>query len=385
MKRRRHRKQPVQKQQSGNELFLKPTVQTKLNVGKPGDKYEVEADRMADKVVNNSGKDGAIQKKEGEEEVQQKPLANSITPLVQRMEATEDESVQSKKESIQRMEEEEPVQKMEEEEVQKQEEEETVQQKEDEEVQAKCATCQEEGVQKKEDEEVQAKSNQQKAQKPSLESQLRKGKGGQQMDAGTQAEMESGFGADFSNVRIHTDSEAVQMSQDIGAQAFTHGNDIYFNKGKYDPNSKEGKHLLAHELTHTIQQKGFNESTSQLKVQYKTKGCKGMTTFNRPFKHMIKVPFFSTTDCKKIKVTLNIEDISVGHIGACTYLDVNIDGVSRTKRRVKTHSEKSKVVTRVLEYEMKNATKHHLILSLNCPKYEGYYTALKVSGEIKRY
>ncbi|MFD2567829.1 eCIS core domain-containing protein [Pseudotenacibaculum haliotis] len=384
MKRRRHRKQPVQKQQSGNELFLKPTVQTKLNVGKPGDKYEVEADKMADKVVNNSGKDGTIQKKEGEEEVQQKPLANSITPLVQRMEATEDESVQSKQESIQRMEEEEPVQKMEEEEVQKQEEEETVQQKEDEEVQAKCAACQEEGLQKKEDEEVQAKSNQQKVQKPSLESQLRKGKGGQQMDAGTQAEMESGFGADFSNVRIHTDSEAVQMSQDIGAQAFTHGNDIYFNKGKYDPNSKEGKHLLAHELTHTIQQKGFNESTSQFKVQCKNKGCKGKVPFNATFENQVKIPFFSTSDCSKIKVVLKIQDVSEGHIGACTSLNVSIDGVGRTKRTVKVHPTK-KITRKTLHFEMKNATKHHLILTIPCTKYEGYYTPLKVSGKVERY
>jgi len=69
-------------------------------------------------------------------------------------------------------------------------------------------------------------------------------------------EMESGFGTDFSNVKIHTNSNAVQMSKELGAQAFTHGNDIYFNKGKFNPSSKEGKHLLAHELTHTVQQKG---------------------------------------------------------------------------------------------------------------------------------
>ena len=90
----------------------------------------------------------------------------------------------------------------------------------------------------------------------SVESRLRHGNGAN-MDKATKAEMESGFGADFSGVQIHTDGEAAQMSQDIGAQAFTHGNDIYFNKGKYDPNSKEGKHLLAHELTHTVQQTGM--------------------------------------------------------------------------------------------------------------------------------
>ncbi|MBL4605388.1 MAG: DUF4157 domain-containing protein, partial [Flavobacteriaceae bacterium] len=225
-------------------------------MGKPGDKYEVEADKMADQVVRKSGKENSVQKKEGEDEVQQKPLATSITPLVQKMEVAEDETAQTK---LQRKEDEEPVQ--------KKEEEEPVQAKEEEEVQAKCNDCEKEGVQKKEDEEVQAKSDSQKHQKPSIENKLRNGNGGGKMDATTQGEMEQGFGADFSQVNIHTNSEAAQMSQDIGAQAFTHGNDIYFNKGKYNPNSKDGKHLLAHELTHTIQQKGMVQKKGISKTQ----------------------------------------------------------------------------------------------------------------------
>jgi len=52
--RRRYRKPPP-KQVQGNETFFKPSVQRKLNVGKPGDKYEVEADKMADQVVHNTG------------------------------------------------------------------------------------------------------------------------------------------------------------------------------------------------------------------------------------------------------------------------------------------------------------------------------------------
>lgn len=68
--------------------------------------------------------------------------------------------------------------------------------------------------------------------------------------------MESRFGTDFSDVKIHTGSEAVQMSSELNAQAFAVGNDIYFNEGKYNPNSDSGKHLLAHELTHTVQQSG---------------------------------------------------------------------------------------------------------------------------------
>jgi len=66
--------------------------------------------------------------------------------------------------------------------------------------------------------------------------------------------MSSRFGADFSGVRIHTDTSAQQMSKQVNAHAFTYGNHIYFNSGKYDPASKSGQTLLAHELTHTIQQ-----------------------------------------------------------------------------------------------------------------------------------
>jgi hypothetical protein len=76
------------------------------------------------------------------------------------------------------------------------------------------------------------------------------------MDHGTQSFMESRFGTDFSDVRIHTGSQAVQMSRGLNAQAFTVGNDVYFNEGKYSPNFDSGKHLLAHELTHTVQQGG---------------------------------------------------------------------------------------------------------------------------------
>lgn len=68
------------------------------------------------------------------------------------------------------------------------------------------------------------------------------------------AEMGHAIGADFNGVRIHTGEEATQMNRDLGAQAFTHGNDIYFNSGKYDPSSTNGKRLLAHELTHVVQQ-----------------------------------------------------------------------------------------------------------------------------------
>jgi hypothetical protein len=61
---------------------------------------------------------------------------------------------------------------------------------------------------------------------------------------------------DFSQVRVHTDIEAGRMSQELGAQAFAHDRDIYFGVGRYSPQSLKGKRLLAHELTHVVQQQG---------------------------------------------------------------------------------------------------------------------------------
>lgn len=77
---------------------------------------------------------------------------------------------------------------------------------------------------------------------------------GSPMPARTLAEMSRSFGIDLSHVRIHTDAAAVRLCQVLNAQAFTHGCDIYFNEGKYDPESSDGRLLLAHELTHVAQQ-----------------------------------------------------------------------------------------------------------------------------------
>ncbi|QTE46214.1 MULTISPECIES: DUF4157 domain-containing protein [Mucilaginibacter] len=80
--------------------------------------------------------------------------------------------------------------------------------------------------------------------------------GGEPLPVNTREEMEGAMGADLSAIRIHNNSEAAGLSNDLQAQAFTHGNDIYFGAGKYDPQSKSGQHLLAHEVTHTVQQGG---------------------------------------------------------------------------------------------------------------------------------
>ena len=77
---------------------------------------------------------------------------------------------------------------------------------------------------------------------------------GKNMDSQTNSFMSGSFGADFSQVKIHTDTEASGLNRELNANAFTVGRDIYFNTGMYEPETEKGKHLLAHELTHTIQQ-----------------------------------------------------------------------------------------------------------------------------------
>ena len=293
--------------------FFGPKVQKKLTTGTVGDKYETEADNVADKVVNKRKTGGLLQSR-SEEAIQQKPISETIStvqkqdlaqeqPLQKKgKEKEEDKKVQKKSDKeedkkvqkkgekeedkkVQKKsdkEEDKKVQKKGEKEedkkVQKKsdkEEDKKVQKKgekeEDKKVQKKCADCEGEDkkAQKKEEKKeekkpVQAKLKESNSVNEGIESDLNSSKGGgSAMDKNTKQEMESGFGADFSSVNIHTDSKAVQMSEELGAQAFTHGNDVYFNKGKYNPDSKEGKHLLAHELTHTVQQTGMVQKSME--------------------------------------------------------------------------------------------------------------------------
>lgn len=79
---------------------------------------------------------------------------------------------------------------------------------------------------------------------------------GSSLPAETRARMETHLGADFSGVRVHSDSTSSRLSNSLGANAFTTGKDIYFNESRYNPDSKTGQALLAHELTHVVQQGG---------------------------------------------------------------------------------------------------------------------------------
>lgn len=223
-------------------------LQAKLSVNKPGDHYEQEADRIADKVSSKAKKNetqfisastAPAMQRQAEEQVQEKPLAQSITPLVQR---------QAESEELQRKTEEEKVQA-------KADDEEAVQQKEEEEpVQAKAEEEEEETVQAKEGSQSEAVATAQEV-APEVSGSLQQTKGmGVPLPEPVQADLGQRLGVDLSGVKIHTDSKAVLMNRILHAQAFTHKNNIYFNEGKFQPETQQGKHLLAHEVTHTIQQ-----------------------------------------------------------------------------------------------------------------------------------
>ncbi len=285
-------------------FFSSSFIQPKLSVSQPDDPQEKEADQMATKVMTMPEPAVVSPAADKNEELQRAPEEKEL----QKMEEQKKEEVQR---VVQRKEEKEEVQAKEEEEVhRKEEDKEEVQRaeekKEDEQVQRMCSDCKEEKkeVQRQEQkEEVQTKSfdsassdnhrsfslslkgegeeeKEKISRKPSsacrppiimrsgrgppshqntFEQTLESSKGiGSPMPRETVGFMESRFNADFSGVRIHTSETSVQMNRDIHAQAFTHGNDIYFNNGKYSPNTSDGQFLLAHELTHTIQQGASN-------------------------------------------------------------------------------------------------------------------------------
>ncbi len=82
--------------------------------------------------------------------------------------------------------------------------------------------------------------------------------GGQPLDAGLQQSMGQAMEADFSQVKIHADAQANQLNQSIQAKAFTIGQDVFFHQGEYQPKSRAGQELIAHELTHVVQQSGHH-------------------------------------------------------------------------------------------------------------------------------
>ena len=220
------------------------TRQAKLNVGQANDKYEQEADFLADQVVSENNNSKPFFSPAENSINQTKILSESITPLVQKQNEEEEEA-QTKMETLN---------------IQREPEEEEVQPKLE--------------IQRQSEDEEKEEALQPKlvdntvARQDTTEHMIVQSRGGgSPLDTKIQAQMESGFGADFSGVKIHTDSRAIQMNKDLGARAFTSGNDIYFNSGQFQPASDNGKKLLAHELTHTLQQ---GASSTQTLVQRST-------------------------------------------------------------------------------------------------------------------
>jgi hypothetical protein len=247
------------KSDGANEVQSKPQpfFQPKLTIGQPNDPYEREADAVADKVVSGN-KDGApaVQSKEIS------TVQRLATPDEEKMPSTndgrmeEDRAIQEKAEAgngaIQKMnapkEEEKPIQKA----SLPKEEEKPIQKMESPEEEDKA-------IQEKTEEEKEALQTKgesgQSASHTNLSSRLSQSRGkGEPLPAPVRTEMEQGIGADFSGVRIHKDNDSVDMNKGLHAQAFTHGQDVYFNAGKFNPEQTDGKRLLAHELTHVVQQ-----------------------------------------------------------------------------------------------------------------------------------
>src|SRR5436309_14127938 len=92
-------------------------------------------------------------------------------------------------------------------------------------------------------------------QEPSLVKDVVGSGGGSPLDRDTRGFMESRLGADFSDVRVHTDAKASESARSVQAHAYTVGSDLVFQSGQYAPESDSGKKMLAHELTHVVQQR----------------------------------------------------------------------------------------------------------------------------------
>lgn len=136
-------------------------------------------------------------------------------------------------------------------------------------IQKKCAACEEE------EEQVQRKDNGGGSAAVPDSVYRTISSAGSQMDPHTQQFMESRFDRDFSNVQIHTDAQAQQSARSINALAYTVGNHVVFGNGQYAPSTTEGKKLLAHELTHVVQQDMAKQSDAQVQTKADSEYTKG--------------------------------------------------------------------------------------------------------------
>jgi hypothetical protein len=205
-------------------------LQPKLTIGAPGDRYEVEADHMADAVMRSAAPGFATDAR-GATTIQRLPVTPVIADRLQR-DAAETCSLKD-----------EPKQAGEEENEETEDQESTGPESE------RQTTVSPKGA------------TGDVSPPPNVESGIDASRGGgSPLPAGTREFMESRFDHDFSGVRVHTGSTSESLNRDVRSLAFTSGTDIYFGAGQYRPDTDSGQHLLAHELTHVVQQTGATAS-----------------------------------------------------------------------------------------------------------------------------
>jgi hypothetical protein len=226
--------------------LLRPLLQAKLKLGPAGDRYEQEADQVAQQVVRQmQSAPTPIHEEAGQAEIQMKPLASRISTLQR--------SPSSQKPSQKRTFFRKPAP--------------TIQRREGEDEEE---LAQMKPLHSAEGGEVET----------SVEQQIRQSQGGgRSLDAGVRRSMEGAFGADFSGVRVHTDSKADTLNRSLNARAFTTGKDLFFRRGEYNPGNSGGKQLLAHELTHVVQQSGSTPGTAQAQIQRKSDKLKAKSHY----------------------------------------------------------------------------------------------------------
>jgi len=120
---------------------------------------------------------------------------------------------------------------------------------------------------------------------PNLETSIQGARGsGQPLDENIRQPMEKAFGGvDFSGVKVHTDGQSDQLNRSIQARAFTTGEDVFFRQGEYNPGSRGGQELIAHELTHVVQQ---NSGAVQRKVKTGTPASRTLNFITMKRKHI---------------------------------------------------------------------------------------------------
>ncbi len=223
----------------------------KLQVSNPQDSEEKEADAVATEVKRNT----STQPEETQTKVMPTDSAQNVIPRTIARQTEEEEKAQS---TLMRQEEEEEAQTK----VMRQEEEEEAQPKlmkqeeeEEEPLQTKIMRQQEE--QTEQNQTPTPADEQQESTSELLEQRIQNSRGnGNPLPDTVLEDMEQQFGRKLSHVVIHNDQEAAELCKELNARAFTIGSDIYFSPGEFAPETERGRELLAHELTHVVQQRG---------------------------------------------------------------------------------------------------------------------------------